>query len=58
VDQSRCAACRQCPPMEICPGRVVERIPETARVQITTLDRCYSCLACVTVCPLDAIWSD
>lgn len=44
--------------MDICPGQAIERHPKTGRVQIMTLDSCYGCLACVTVCPPGAVWTD
>lgn len=44
--------------MEICPQRIIERYPSSGRAKITAVESCYGCLACVTICPLEAIWSD
>ncbi len=44
--------------MQICPGRAFERDQTSGRVQVVWLDGCYGCLACVTVCPHEVVWSD
>lgn len=58
VDHSRCVACSDCPVMETCPSQLFVREPRSNKIQISGLDGCMGCLACVTACPFDAVWSD
>jgi Fe-S-cluster-containing hydrogenase component 2 len=55
VDVMRCQACHDCMPLDICPARAFERVPNSGQVQAAHLDGCYGCRACVTVCPIEAV---
>jgi formate hydrogenlyase subunit 6/NADH:ubiquinone oxidoreductase subunit I len=51
-DREKCIGCQLC--IKVCPGKVIEFIPEQKKVKFF-ITRCCFCAQCADVCPVDCI---